>query len=100
MSENGGRPVALVTGAGRGFLFLRKADDLDMKVARDNRDAWVDARAHDRDPDGPEPSARPIGTFAGGMMVFAFGPTRARDGYEVVTMYPRPPENEQQGDRP
>jgi hypothetical protein len=71
-----------------------------MKVARDNRDAWVDARAHDRDPDGPEPSARPIGTFAGGMMVFAFGPTRARDGYEVVTMYPRPLEDEQQGDRP
>jgi hypothetical protein len=71
-----------------------------MKAARDNRAVWVNAHAHDRDTDVPEPSARPIGTFAGGMMVFAFGPTRARDGYEVVTMYPRPLEDEQQGDRP
>jgi hypothetical protein len=71
-----------------------------MKAARDNRAAWVDAHAHDRDTDVPEPNARPIETFAGGVMVFAFGPTPARDGYEVVTMYPRPPEDEQQGDRP
>jgi hypothetical protein len=71
-----------------------------MKAARDNRAAWVDAHAHDRETDVPEPNARPIGTFAGGMMVFAFGPTRARDGYEVVTMYPRPLEDEQQGDQP
>jgi len=71
-----------------------------VNAARDNRAAWVDARAHGRDPDVPEPNARPIETFASGMMVFAFGPTRARDGYEVVTMYPRPLEDEQQGDRP
>jgi hypothetical protein len=71
-----------------------------MKAARDNRAVWVDAHSHDRDTDVPEPSARPIETFAGGLMVFAFGPTRARDGYEVVTMYPRPREDEQQGDRP
>jgi hypothetical protein len=71
-----------------------------VKVARDNRAVWVDAHAHNRDPDVPEPNARPIETFAGGVMIFAFGPTRARDGYEVVTMYPRPLEDEQQGDRP
>ena len=71
-----------------------------MKAARDNRAAWVDGHAHDRETQGPEPNARPSGTFAGGMMVFAFGPTRARDGYEVVTMYPRPLEEEQQGDPP
>jgi hypothetical protein len=69
-----------------------------MKAARDNRAAWVDA--HDRETGVPEPNARPIGSFAGGMMVFVFGPTRARDGYEVVTMYPRPLEDEQQGDPP
>jgi hypothetical protein len=71
-----------------------------VKAARDNRTVWVDAHARDSELDVPEPTARPIRTFAGGMMVFAFGPTRALDGYEVVTMYPRPLEDEQQGDRP
>jgi hypothetical protein len=69
-----------------------------MKAARDNRASWVDAHARDRDTDVPEPKARPLETFAGGVMVFAFGPTRARDGYEVVTMYPRPLKDEKQGD--
>jgi hypothetical protein len=32
------------------------------------------------------------------VVMFAFGPNRARDGYEVVTMYPRPPKDDQQGD--
>jgi hypothetical protein len=59
-----------------------------MTVAREYRAAWVDARA--RGTDVPEPAARPVETFAGGVMVFAFGPKSARDGYEVVTMYPRP----------
>jgi hypothetical protein len=68
-----------------------------MAVAREHRAAWVDARAHGRHPDAPEPKAQPVGTFAGGTIVFAFGPTRARDGYEVVTMYPRPPRDERQG---
>jgi hypothetical protein len=59
-----------------------------MTVAREYRAAWVDARA--RGTDAPEPAARPVETFAGGVIVFAFGPKSARDGYEVVTMYPRP----------
>ncbi len=61
-----------------------------MAAAREIRAVWVDARAHDREADMPEPEARPVGTFAGGVIVFAFGPTSAQDGYEVVTMYPRP----------
>jgi len=69
-----------------------------MKAARDNRAAWVDARAHGSETAVPEPKAGPAGTFAGGMIVFAFGPTRERDRYEVVTMYPRPLKNEQPGD--
>ena len=69
-----------------------------MMNAREQRAAWVDARAHHRQPEGPEPAAREVGTFAGGAVVFAFGPTGARDGYEVVTMYPRPRRDEQQGD--
>jgi hypothetical protein len=69
-----------------------------MAVAREQRAAWVSARAHGRHADIPEPSTLPVGTFAGGTILFAFGPTRARDGYEVVSMYPRPSRDEQQGD--
>lgn len=69
-----------------------------MKAARDNRAAWVDARAHGSETVVPKPEARPVGSFAGGMIVFAFGPTKERDGYEVVTMYPRPLKDEQLGD--
>jgi hypothetical protein len=61
-----------------------------MNTARENRAAWVDARKHGRDAELPEPEVRKVRTFAGGTIVFAFGPTCARDGYEVVTMYPRP----------
>jgi hypothetical protein len=69
-----------------------------MTRAREQRAAWVDAREKHRRPEGPEPAARAVGTFAGGTVVFAFGPTGARDGYEVVTMYPRPRRDGQQGD--
>jgi hypothetical protein len=65
-----------------------------MEVAREQRAAWLAARAHGRGPDLPEPIARPVTTFADGTIVFAFGPTSARDRYEVITMYPRPRERE------
>jgi hypothetical protein len=68
-----------------------------MTRAREQRAAWVDARAQHRQPEVPEPAVRVVGTFAGGTIVFAFGPAGARDGYEVVTMYPRPRRDEQQG---
>lgn len=71
--------------------------DGSLNLARNHRATWVDARAHDRHADVPEPNARPVETFAGGTIVFAFGPTSARDRYEVVTMYPRPYKPDQQG---
>jgi hypothetical protein len=69
-----------------------------MNAAREHRAAWIEARGQGRDAEGPEPGVRAAGTFAGGAIVFAFGPTDARDGYEVVTMYPRPRRDERQGD--
>lgn len=71
--------------------------DGSMAAARENRAAWVDARAHDRETEATEPIARPVGTFAGGVVVFAFGPTSGRDGYEVLTMYARPRTDQRQG---
>ena len=49
------------------------------------RDAWASAR------DGPEPKSRRVETFDGGTATFMFGPNRARNGYEIVTMYVNPP---------
>jgi hypothetical protein len=48
-------------------------------------------------PDTTEWFARPVDTFNGGSIMFVFGPNRERNGYEVVTMYPRVPDNENQG---
>jgi hypothetical protein len=68
-----------------------------MTEAQDRRAAWVKTRAADAKVEGlPEPLARPVETFAGGSIVFVFGPNRARDGYEIVTLYPRPPEHQSQ----
>ena len=69
-----------------------------MNAAREHRAAWIEARGQGREAVGPEPEARAAGTFAGGTVVFAFAPNDARDGYEVVTMYPRPRRDERQGD--
>ena len=66
--------------------------------ARAQRSAWVDACAQGRTPDVPAPGARPVQTFDGGKIVFAFGPNSARNRYEVLTMYPRPRADEPQGD--
>jgi hypothetical protein len=63
--------------------------DGSMKTARDQRAAWVHARASNGKTDIPEPNVRPAGTFEGGTIIFAFGPNGARDGYEIGTMYPR-----------
>jgi hypothetical protein len=72
--------------------------DGSMDLARERRATWVKARSRDSHTATPEPDVRPAGIFDGGVVVFAFGPNRARDGYEVVTMYPRPPKDDQQGD--
>ena len=67
--------------------------DGSMTKARMLRDAWVAALVGERDPDTREPTARPVETFEGGSAVFVFGHNSRGNGYEVVTMYPRPPEH-------
>jgi hypothetical protein len=64
--------------------------DGSMSTARDNRDAWIEARASERKPDVPEPQAAPVSTFKDGEIVFAFARNDSEKRYEVATMYPRP----------
>jgi hypothetical protein len=66
--------------------------DGSMNAARRAREAWVSASAAYRESDLREPAARPVETFEGGTVVFAFGHNGTTERYEVVTMYPRPPE--------
>jgi len=61
-----------------------------MDAAIKNRHAWRTALAEERQPDVPEPMARPVPTFEGGAIIFVMGHNKARDGYEIVTMYPQP----------
>jgi hypothetical protein len=61
-----------------------------MDAAKDNRRAWRTALAEERQPDVPEPMARPVLTFEGGTIVFVLDHNKARDGYEVVTMFSQP----------
>lgn len=68
--------------------------DGSMTKARILREAWVAASPGERRSDVREPIARPVETFEGGTAVFVFGHNSRGDGYEVVTMYPRPPEHE------
>lgn len=68
--------------------------DGSMKTAQTNRDAWLAARAGGRQPGVPEPMARPVPTFEGGAIIFVVGHNKARDGYEIVTMYPQPRDND------
>lgn len=68
--------------------------DGSMNAARRSRDAWLAAPADRRVSDVREPTARPVETFEGGAAVFAFGHNSGGDGYEVLTMYPRPPDHE------
>jgi hypothetical protein len=65
-----------------------------MNAARSCRAAWIEAHGTE----GPGPDVRAAGSFEGGAIVFAFAPNYAADGYEVVTMYPRPRGGEQRGD--
>jgi hypothetical protein len=58
-----------------------------------DREAWLAARAEGRTPSVPEPQARPVATFEGGSVLFAFGHDHARGRYEIATLFPRPPEN-------
>jgi hypothetical protein len=62
-----------------------------IDAARKNRAAWLRTRTEGRDSDDPEPRVRPVPTFEGGDMLFVVGCNQTRNGYEIVTMYPRPP---------
>ncbi len=62
-----------------------------IDVARDTRRAWRAAMADGRQPDVPEPEARPVPTFEGGTIVFVISHNRERDGYEIATLFPQPP---------
>lgn len=55
-------------------------------AALQNRADWLRGRAETQ-----EPKASPVPTFEGGDMLFVIGQNQARDGYEIVSMYPRPP---------
>lgn len=64
--------------------------DGSMNTARTNREAWLAARAEGREPEVPEPQARPVPTFEGGEIVFMFEWNYAEKRYGIATMFPRP----------
>jgi hypothetical protein len=66
--------------------------DGSMNAARRARQAWIASSAAGWESDLREPVARPVQTFEGGTVVFTFGHSTV-GRYEVVTMYPRPPEH-------
>jgi hypothetical protein len=68
-----------------------------MDTARARRAAWAKTRLAADGKAVTEPSARPVDTFVGGSIVFVLGVNGARDGYEIVTMYPQLPDDEKQG---
>ena len=68
--------------------------DGSMAAARRSREAWMAMPAEKRASTSTGPTARPVETFEGGGAVFVFGHNSRGDGYEVVTMYPRPPAHE------
>jgi hypothetical protein len=61
-----------------------------IDAARDHRRAWRAAIAEGRQPDVPEPRARPVPTFEGGTIFFAISHNRQRDGYEIASLFPQP----------
>jgi hypothetical protein len=68
--------------------------DGSMAAARRSREAWMAMSADQRASQSNGPTARPVETFEGGVAVFVFRHNSRGDGYEVVTMYPRPPAHE------
>jgi hypothetical protein len=62
-----------------------------VKTAMENRRAWRAAIADGRRPEVPEPRTRPVPTFEGGTIAFVISSNRQRDGYEIASLFPRPP---------
>jgi len=71
--------------------------DGSMDAAISNRRAWRTAMAEAREPDVPQPEARPVPTFEGGTLLFLVSHNQARDGYEIVNMYPQPRDDDPSG---
>lgn len=71
----------------------------DLKQAADERNEWIKARRNG-DPTGAlsPPRAVPVATFEGGEIEFRFTANRARTGYELITMFPQPPDRRAQGE--
>jgi hypothetical protein len=63
-----------------------------MNMARRSRETWVASTDEQRASGLTQPTARPVETFEGGTAVFVFGHHGGSERYEVLTMYPRPPE--------
>jgi hypothetical protein len=76
-----------------------EAADGSMKAAREQRDAWAEARARNAVADVPEPTAQPVDTFDGGTATFAFRANQEGSAYEIVTMYVRPVETDERDAR-
>jgi hypothetical protein len=68
-----------------------------IDAARDNRRAWRAAIAEGRQPDVPEPRARPVPTFEGGRIAFVISHNRQRNGYEIASLFPQPPTHDLPG---
>jgi len=68
-----------------------------IDAAVDNRRAWRAAIAEGRQPDAPEPRARPVPTFEGGTIFFAISHNQQRDGYEIASLFPQPPAHDLPG---
>ena len=65
-----------------------------IDAARDNRRTWRMATAEGRLPDVPQPAARPVPSFEGGTIVYVISHNRQRDGYEIATLFPQPPDHD------
>jgi hypothetical protein len=86
-------PIAEVLGTqGRKYCtgWQLEAHDGTIEAARENRADWLRERIDGQDSGASEPSARPVPTFEGGDMLYVVSQNQTRDGYEIVTMYPRP----------
>jgi hypothetical protein len=69
-----------------------------LLAAQDCRTAWVDAKNNpEREPDVSPPRCTPVRSFAGATIEYLFRATRARDGYEISTMYVEPPDSALRG---
>jgi hypothetical protein len=59
-----------------------------------SRNAWRTEMAKEGQTDLQTPRARPVATFEGGSIVFVLGHNEAKDGYEIITFYARPRNDE------